>query len=219
MKKIIAIILAITCAFALFSCGDTGKAIKKIDKMYNSTAPTKIVIDETQKIGEIVIVTEGTFVTGKIDGMKAAIYEYRYQKLRPISDGDEELSVFAEETGKHEYLEGTGYRIDGGEWDDEYDFAPKAGAIALKFSAKDIKDFKEDKAAKSYTFVIPADKTEKVLGEAISADVTVVITHDGAAIAGVTLTYTITAEDAKHDDTVVTIKAKYTYDTEDITIE
>ena len=219
MKKIIAIILAITCAFALFSCGETGKAIKKIDKMYNSTAPTKIVIDTTQKIGDITLVIETEYVTGKIDGKKAAVYEYHYQELRPISDGDIELSVFEDRTGKHEYLEGTGYRVDGGEWQDEYDFAPGAGAIAIKLSEKNIKDLKEDKAAKSYTFVIPADKTEAVLGEAVGADVTVVITHDGAAVAGITLTYTVPAENSKHDDTVVTIKAKYTYDTEDITIQ
>lgn len=219
MKKIISIILAITCAFALFSCGETGKAIKKIDKMYKSTAPTKIVIEETQKIGEIILVTEANFVTGKIDGKKAAIYEYRKQELRAISDGDQELSAISEETGKHEYLEGTGYRVDGGKWQDEYDFAPKTGAIALEFSEKDITDFKEDKDAKSYTFIIPADNTEKVLGKATGADVTVVIIHDGAAIAGIALTYTITAENSKHDNTVVTIKAKYTYETEDITIQ
>jgi hypothetical protein len=187
--------------------------------MYNSTAPTKIIIETTQKIGDITLVIETKLVTGKIDGNKAAIYEYRKQELRPISNGDEELSVFSEETAKQEYLEGTGYRVNGGEWEDEFDFAPGAGAIAIKLSEKDVKDFKEDKAAKSYTFVIPADKTEKVLGKATGADVAVVITHDGAAIAGITLTYTVPATNSKYEDTVVTIKAKYTYDTEDITIE
>lgn len=224
MKKIIAIILAITCAFAMFSCqGKKADPIDTLNAMYKASAPTKVVTDTTEVLGSITLTGTYTLKTGKIDGKIATTYTYSYQELRAVNDGLESVEKpWIEVSGTKEYLEDKGVRIDGGSWDDEgFNFAPSAGSIVVNVTKDNVTDIVADDAAKTITFKVAADKTAEVFGEenAVAADVSVTVTHDGAVITGTTLSYTVEGAEDKYPDAVVTIKVVYTYDLEEITID
>ena len=224
MKKIIAIILAITCVFAMFSCqGKKADPIESLNEMYKASAPTKVVTNTTEVLGSITLTGTYTLKTGKIDGKIATTYTYSYQELRAIEDGLASVEKpWIEISGSKEYLEDKGVRVNGGSWDEEgFNFAPAAGSIAFNVSKDNVTDLVADDAAKTVTFKVAADKTAAVFGEenAIGADVSVTVTHDGAVITGATLSYTVASAEDEYPDTVVEIKIAYTYDLEEITID
>lgn len=222
MKKILAIILVLACSLALFACEDeTADTITEINNMYNAFAPSMIVTETTQTFGNYTLTSSSTLKTGKVDGFDASVYEYSYQRLRSVEDGAtaEIVGVIETVTGKWEYHAEKGYRENGGKWDDGYDFAPEAGAIALKITADTVQDLKNDSENKTITFTVLAANTEAVLGNKIDADVAVTLTHSGADITGVTLTYTVSnADNADYPEISVVIKAQYSYDSQQITI-
>ena len=225
MKKILSIILILTCVFTLFSCDSEGeKALKRIDEMYNAISPTKIVTETTEVIGEVTLTSTSNFVTGTYDSKVVSVYEYTKQQLRSIDEGatDVQLLPWVETSGKLEYLEGKGVRENGGKWSAKgEDFAPEVGAISINAKAKNVKDISNDEQKKLVSFIIPADNTEAVFGEgnAILADVSVTIKHDGGAITGIVISYTVEGEEDSHPSIITTIKADYYYDPEQITIE
>jgi hypothetical protein len=224
MKKIISIILAITCVFALFSCGsDSGDTLGKINKMYSAIAPTKVVTLSTQTIGNVVLTSTSTLKSGTVDGKIAATYEYKNQELRSLEDGSNETAElpWVEVSGLLEYHEDKGLRENGGKWDDNGEnFVPEAGTIKLNLSKKSVKNLKEDSATKTITFTVPAAKSVDVFGEdsGFIADVNVVVTHDGAAITSITLTSSIPSDEDAYPAIDVYINVKYSYDSESITI-
>ena len=223
MKKIIALILILASTFALFSCGESKNTVKKVNNMYTAIMPTKIVTQTTQDIGSYVLTGEYVLTTGTIDGFAVSTLYYSYQQLRSVEDGagtTEELP-WEEITVTREYHEDKGLRENGGKWQkDGNDFAPTTDDIALKLNAKYLQDVKEDESTKTISFVVPKDNTKEVFGEdmAPEADVTVVITHDGAAIMSVTLSYTVPGEKKDHPDMVITIKSDYSYEPQEITL-
>lgn len=224
MKKIIALILVLASSFALFSCGESKDIVKKVNKMYTAIMPTKIVTETTQTLGETVLTGKYELTMGAIDGKSVSTLFCSYQKLRSIEDGSgatEELPwenvVFTKE-----YHEDKGLRENGGKWQkDGYDFAPILEDIALEISAKDVQDVKEDESTKTITFVVAKDNAAKVFGDdmAPESDVTVTITHDGAAIMSLTLSYTVPSEKKGHPDIVTTIETVYSYEPQEITID
>ncbi len=223
MKKIIALILALACSFALFSCDDTKDAIKNVNKMYKAIVPTKIVTETTQDIGSHVLTGEYILATGTVDGKDVSTLYYNYQKLRSVVDGagDTEELPWEDVTLTKEYHEDKGLRENGGKWQaDGNDFAPSIDDVAMQFDAENLLDIVSDEAKNTVTFTVPKDKTALVFGEdmAPAADVSVTITHDGAAIMSITMTYTVPAEDKKHPDIVTTIKTVYSYEPQEITI-
>lgn len=224
MKKILAIILAITCAFAMFSCQEEkADPIETLNAMYKASAPTKVETATTQVLGSITLTGTSTLKTGKIDGKIATTYTYSYQELRAIEDGLAAVEKpWIEVSGTKEYLEDKGVRINGGSWDDEgFNFAASAGSIIVNITKDNVTDFVVDDAAKKITFKVSADKTAEVFGEdnAIDADVSVTVTHDGAVVTSTTLSYTVESTEDEYPDAVVTIKVDYTYDLEEITID
>ena len=221
MKKIIAIALIVTCAFALFSCGSDG-TIDNVNKMFKSVAPTKVVTETTEVFGEVTLTSKSTLLSGKVDGKAAATYEFSNMELRSIEDGsgDFEELPWVVISGLYEYHEDKGVRIDGGKWqDDMYNFAPTAGSNALNLKKKLVNNLEEDAVTKTVKFTVAADNTETVFGEKIKCDVLVTITHDGSAITSVVLNYTVPASDKDHPDIVTTVKVLYSYDAEKIVIK
>ncbi len=221
MKKITAILLILTCIFALFSCGGSD-TVGKVNNMFKAVAPTKVVTVTTETIGDTVLTSTSTLLSGTVDGKAAATYEFKNMQLRSIEEGsgDVEVLPWVEISGLYEYVEDKGVRIDGGKWqDDMYNFAPTAGSVALKLTKKLIKDVEEDKAKKTVKFTVAADNTEAVFGENIESDVLVVITHDGSAITGIELTYTVPASNKSHPDIETSVEILYSYDIEKIVIK
>lgn len=216
---------ALASYFIFFRKDETDKVYDKLNKVYGAIAPTKIVTTTTEELGKYTLTGEAIFITGTVDGQYAAVYTYRQQKLRDIDSGaatDDITTYWVETTGKLEYLADKGLRIDGGKWDETgEDFSPEAGKYALNITKKTITELKEDALTNTITFTIPKDSTEAVFGEgnAIEADVYVTVTHDGGAVTGVVITYTVETDIEKYPDMVVTIKADYSYDPETPTID
>ena len=231
MKKIIAIILAITCVFALFSCGDDGVEadVASINEMYKNSAPTLTVVETTQDFGSGDPL-EGRYVlqTGKVGGAVATVYTYSYEVLRSVEDGagSEIKKVQEAITGSKEFLEGKGVRENGGQWNpDGYNFAPLAGAMALNLDMKNLTD--PVYANNTLNFKVAVDKAQEVFGtiinndleeDAIAADLEVEIKHAGSVITSVVIKYAITGED-DYPDSQVIVKATYSYDLQKITMK
>ncbi len=234
MKKIIAVILALVCVFAMFSCKDNDSIEAKIEgiaKMYESSAPTKIVTQIKNTVGERVYEAELTFTTGSVGANKATVYEWWEDDFRSVSEGSGSTIVGAVKrvTGREEYLEGTGYRVSNngitGKWDAEgTDFAPSRGAIKIDLTVENLIDPKYEND--TLTFSVAPANASKVLGtvlddqlgdDAISGNVSVSVTSQGMEITGVTISYVVAGE-GDYPDVTVTITSAYTYDLEEITI-
>ena len=231
MKKIISIVLALACAFAMFSCGGESadpidKAIKEISDMYNAVSPSMVHTVTTRDFGSYSLVDESTLKVGNVDGYAASVLEYSNQQIRDIDSGamSEILDPIKSETGKLEYHEDLGLRETkngaSGKWDEDgEDFAPATGANALKITKETVKDFTIDEANKTYKFTVLAENTEAVLGYSIAFDVNVVIVHSGADIISVELSYKETGSVKNHPEISVVVKAEYSYESQLITID
>ncbi len=230
MKKIIAIILALTCVFAMFSCKEKNtieNALKEVEKMYVSSAPTKIVTKTSNVVGNTTYDGEYVLTTGKIGDKLATTYTYWYEELRPISDGSSSqvIGPKVKIEGSKEYLEEYGLRVNGGEWDASgFNFAPAAGDIAITLDVKYLVEPKYEN--NTLTFSVKPQYAEEVLGvvigyeldeEAITENISVVIKDAGSLISSVDITYTVDGGE-EYPDTVVKVSAVYTYDLEKISI-
>lgn len=235
MKKIIALLLALSCALccvALISCGDNPTPpddgsqpggdnppqqndLERVMEMYKNSHPTKATFETTQTIGSRRMSSNGTYVTGKIDGKTATVYTYSYQELGAVES--DAADVTATQTGSREYMEGLGVRENGGSWDAAgTDFAPQT--LALQLTAENVGNytFKDNKL----TFVLAAKYASAVLGEYVTdCDVEVTIEVDGAVVTEVTLFYTLPpVNENLSEDMDVYIVATYTYDLETPTL-
>ena len=225
MKKIITIVLAIACAFTLFSCGGsaTEASIDELNSMYNAISPSRIEVTTTQSFGKYELKTVATLVTGSVDGYAVTVYTESKDQFRSIEDGAGAEIVGAIETVEFSwvYHEDKGYREDGGKWDSGgMDFTPETGAIALNFSKNTVKDFANDTEKNVVTFTVAAEDTETVFGYEIKADVSVSIYYSVADITGVTLSYTAVNPDNKnHPEVKTTISVEYSYESQIITIK
>jgi hypothetical protein len=238
MKKIIAIMLILTSAFLLFSCGGDDP-IESINKMYDAIAPTKIITTATTVIGKQTLTAESQFVTGYVGGKIASTYTYSSMSLRDVDSGpvSDILPYYIVNSGKSEYLENKGLRewkyIDGtadesfkqnGKWQSTgEDFTPENGDIAINLKKSALTNVVADAEKKTVSFTVPKDNVADVFdfGEdvTVDADVLVVITHDGGAITGIVISYTVPGAKKGYPDTVVTIKSNYYYDPETVTID
>ena len=226
MKKIVALVLILVFAFAAVSCNDgdgVGATSEKILAMYNRKAPTKSVTVATYKFAETTLTDTTILVTGKIDGTKAAAELTEItQRLRTVEDGSNAEIVgpiVTTETVK-EFYEGFGVRskVDGGAWSAWDESAANFAAnksIALNLNDSKLDNINED--GNKVTFTVAAANTESVFGKAVSAPISVTITHDGACVVGVVLEY-VEAATADTPEMTIKIEVEYTYDIETITI-
>ena len=224
MKKIISIVLVFACVFTFFSCGggdSTEASLKEINDMYNAISPSMVTTETTRNFGKYTLTNKSTLKVGTVDGYAVAVYEYANQQLRDIEGGSgaEILDVVETVTGIREYHEEYGYRENGGKWDENGDdFTPATGATALNLTVATVKDFKADAENKTYTFNVLAADTEAVFGMEIESDVAVTITHSGADIVGLTLSYVIKGKNKDYPEVQVTVKTLYSYESQTITI-
>lgn len=229
MKKIIALILALTCSIALFSCEKEGieSDVKNVASMYASSAPTKIVATVKNTVGTRVYEGEHVLVTGKIGDKVATVYTYWYEEIRGVEEGSDSEILGPEKTveGSLEYLEDSGLRENGGKWDDEgYNFAPAAGAIAINLKFSSLINPKYENNVLTFE-VAPANAVDVlgvIVGEdldenAITENISVTVKNAGSVITGITVAYTIAQTD-DYPSVVTTIDVVYTYDLEKITL-
>lgn len=222
MKKIIAILLALTCVVALASCGTND--VDRVGAMFEASKPTKTVITTTQSFGETILTGEYVLTTGYVDGKIATVYTAEYQELLSVEEGGASDVIQGDvitRTEKKEYLEGKGVRENGGAWDKNGEnFALETGPVSLNLSSEYIKTFTYENNL--LRCAVAAANTAEVLGlaEDLASDVSIEVKDDGASVTVVTISYVIAADaDTGVEETNVSIKAEYHYDLEKITID
>ena len=226
MKKIIALVIAISCIIALVSCGGTNE-VDTVGQMFKDSKPTKTVVGTTQMFGETTLEGNYTLVTGLVDGAYASVYEAIYDELLSVEEGatEEIQGSIVEKYELLEYLAGYGVRETigktVGEWDKEgEDFAAESGPVSLKLASNLVKTYVYEN--NQLRCIVPAANTAEVLGleENLAVDATIEVTDDGASITSVIISYTLPEDvEAEVPETEVVIKAFYYYDLQEIIID
>ena len=225
MKKIITIVLAIECAFTLFSCGGgaTETSIDEINSMYNAVSPSRVEVTATKTFGKYALKTVSTLVVGEVDGFAVTTFNQTVDKPNALDENVNATILGAISPVEYSwvYHEDLGYKENGGKWDLEAaDPTPETGAIALNLSAGAVEEFNNDEENKTVTFVVLPENSEEVFGYALPSNANVTIVHSGADIVSVKIEYTETnAESEDYPDIAVTIEAKYSYVAQQVEFE
>ena len=205
MKKIICLILALACSFALFSCGDEeGPAPEdKLIEIAGSSEPTQIITRTYYTEKSTSILYEGVYTTVFTDG--GFTLEYSYQEKAPISlDSDAGAGSVATKTGKVEYKDGK-YSTDGGEtWVSE---APDTVTLGVVFNVTkaNLGTYTVSDDGKTLEAVLTAENVANLLGITIPAETAdAVITTNGTYLTGMTIEYSSEQAD-------VVIATSYSY--------
>ena len=246
MKKLIALILAICCLFAVVSCdfggadeglGDIDEATSaKIDEvlaMFDDSIPKRSETKTTETVGNVTIESSAYLATGTIGGKVATVYEGSYQSLSEIGNN---FDMVQTEKESKWYVEGKGVSTDKGvTWDAAgVDFAPKEGFIKVTLNKSRIKTASYNAETSTLEVVIAKQYATEVVGEylekgqTIDSDITITIVTSGGRVTGLKLQYSIPSHqiDVPESDatiqvqeTTVVVDAKYFYGEEIITLE
>ncbi|MBQ8689519.1 MAG: hypothetical protein IJ515_04060 [Clostridia bacterium] len=181
MKKIFAIILALTCAFAMFACsGDDATA-------YQTDAADFIsAIESTQVTKLNVTVTADTEL-----GTLTSTYTTEY-----AADGTSTMTyaiekfLGADATEEKGVDEGTVTCDANGNYSDGGAVSGKLGATGVSFDADSEKITQYEISGETLTVVVPAADTAAVLGYEIATDAIIVVTKADGKITDITLSYT-----------------------------
>lgn len=185
MKKIICLLLAIGCAFALFSCGEGG--VEGFASLIKASKPTVIVTQMSQNDGDQTF--NSTFIT-TFDGDDFT-FEYTTQRYRTHQEGIDEgtTNPIKTESGKIYYKDGK-YSTDGETW---FSAAPDvvANQVKLDLKAKNLDYYSISNGGKLLSALLTAEQAELVFGVAIKAtgDVELDIQTDGKNLRSVTIKY------------------------------
>lgn len=200
MKKIISLLLALTCVFALFSCGKSDAEIF-IDTV-NSSSPTRIITQTSYNDSENTL--RGRFET-TVDGSNTTLtYSYQSYEL-PSADKDPDAYIRTSE-GTVYYKDGL-YSTDGENWGTD---VPSASAMQVKLalSIDCLGDYKISDDGKTLTAKITAEQAEKLLGIKLSATedgISLTIAHDGTHLRSISVSY------ATANAVLVTLETSYSY--------
>jgi hypothetical protein len=195
MKKIICLLLAVTCVFALFSCGSgEGTDIKSI---VEGSKPTKITT-MVYFTGEESL--EGKFIN-TIDGNKS-VFEFDFQRLAEISEMED--GYIKEISGKVYYKDGKVSLNEGDSW--ESSAVSSVANYDLKLDERNFATYELSEDKNSFEATIDARSAKTILGVEIYAvgTVTVKVVTNGAYLNRITISY-------KTADADVVIDTSYTY--------
>lgn len=181
MKKILIILLALACAFTMFSCG--GDSVKGFDKAIKDTKPTvvNVVIETETALGLLKANYETTYAE---DG--SFTINYSYEKFNGISEGAAE-DVIAVVSGTVT-CDKDGNYSDGGAL---VGTATTATGAKIKLGKK--MEYSVSRDGNVLTATIKAANTKSVLGAEFPADVTLVLTKAEGKIVSYTINYTTDA--------------------------
>lgn len=242
MKKIIALVLALCCIFAIVSCnGNSGNVdeatsakLAEVLQMFDDSIPTRAETKTTEKIGNVVLESTALLATGMMaDGTKASLYEGSFQSLREVGNS---LEMKVEQPESKWYIEGKGVSTDKGiTFDAEAgDFAPTEGFIKLAISDSMISEAKWNEEDSTLTLTVTQEHATNVVaayleeGQTIDSDIVITIVTAGGRITGLKLefstpTHTVNVgEDGgtlEIPSTSVTIDTKYIYGLQTISFE
>lgn len=219
MKRILVLLITLSLLFTLASCGKDEDGLEIINKAFSASEPTMSVTTDTQIYGSITLNGKYTLIIGKIDGKSATQYIANYDKIDTIENGSGTVITgpVTNVTETKEYVDGRGLRENGGKWKDEDDFAPSKGDISLNLTSETVTEYTFENNV--FTCVISPDNTEAVfgVGNAIAAEVNLVIKTDGVVITEINISYELEAQ-GEYPAVSVTTNTVYSYDIQSITL-
>ncbi len=178
MKKLLIVLLALTCAFVMFSCGNSA-SLDDFEKAADSTSPTVVEVEITSDTAfgplsasfKTTYAEDGSFV---IEGS----YE-RFNATTEAGAADVKSAVPVKIT-----CDKDGNYSDGGAFSGSN---PAASGVKLKFNKKMNASISED--GNVLTATVKAEKTEDVFGIAYASDVLLVINKNDGKIISYTMEY------------------------------
>lgn len=244
MKKIIALMLALCCVFAVVSCGgtqyddETSAKVAEISAMFSTSVPTKTVTTTVHTVGSTILTSTSTLTTGMLNSKTVSVYVNNTEELAQVSNS---LDPINRKTETLWYMQGKGTSSDkGATWDPEgTDFAPTAGAIKLNLTvAAESVVYDADSSTLEMVFSAANATTvvKRYLGkdQKIESELKVTVVTSGGSVSSIKLEYeipehTITVEGVENEDgsaatvtiqkTTVVITAVYEYDLQDVTLD
>ena len=179
MKKILIVLLALTCAFAMFSCGKTAD-VKDFEKAIAATAPTVV---EVEMVSDTVFgALSANFKTTYAEDGSFTI-EGSYEQFNKSTEGKAEelkssvpVNITCDKDGNYS---------DGGKFTGSN---PNATGSKLSLGRK-VKDATISDDGKVLTATVKAKDTKSVFGIEYAKDVSLVITQNDGKIVSYTLEY------------------------------
>ena len=231
MKKIIVLMLTLALCMAAFaSCGlfkktEEANPLADVAKMYNQSAPTKIVATTKHTISSLELNANYELVTGYVDDKPASVYTVTTDELESVENGgatDIKKPHIKTTTKTTEAIEGIGSRTNGGDWNTQGSvYTIGRGGMALNLDKASVTNV--NYTDNVLTFTVPQANAAIVLGSDyaanIASDVQVTIVNDGAVVTYVELHYSLAGNPANNlPQSEMVVKVEYTYDLEKITI-
>ena len=178
MKKLLIVLLALTCAFTMFSCGKYA-FLDDFEEAIANTNPTAIEVQMTSDtaLGTLAASFKTTYAE---DG--SFVIEGSYEKFNASTEGNEDdvktvipVKITCDKDGKYS---------DGGAFSGAN---PAATGVKLVLNKKMGAKVSED--GNVLTATVKAGRTEDIFGIAYATDVTLVITKNDGKIISYTMEY------------------------------
>lgn len=182
MKKILALILALTCAFALFACGEEEESpvyAEDAAEFFTAFGATTI---SSLKVTVVADTAEGTLTstyTTTYNADKTGTMTYSIETI-PGLDSNDDLVV----------LTGSIACDANGNFFDDGEISGKLGATGVNFDYDSDKINNYEIDGNTLFITVAAADTQAVIGQAIGSDASITVTKADGKIASITLTYT-----------------------------
>lgn len=179
MKKILIVLLALTCAFAMFSCGG-GASVKDFSDAIDATNPTVVSVEVTSDTAYGPL--SASFVTAFAEDGSFTI-DGTYEKFNTSTEGDADdvttsvpVKITCDKNGSYS---------DGGVFAGSN---PAATGEKLALGKK-VKDANISEDGNVLTATVKAENTKAVFGIEYATDVSLVITKNDGKIISYTMEY------------------------------
>lgn len=215
MKKLLALLLALTCIFSVVSCagnnndggngGEVELTTAELLELYNgylaASAPTKSEVTSTTTESNNVLVSTSVLTSGKVGEKAASKLVSNTQTFSAIENGM--LNLINESKAEEWFLEGKGTSSGtpqqvGRRWDSEgTNFAPVQGSLQIGLAEENFTSVTYDKAKGELVLVCAEGKAASVIGYYLPGDydhtyaTTVTLTAFGDKITGIKISYAI----------------------------
>ena len=181
MKKILVMILALTLAFSMFSCG-SDEQLEPFKAAIAATDPASVSVNVTlaSSIGTLNSRFDTVYAE---DGSFVLTYEYQEFNSAASSATDGPIKTVSGTVN----CDANGNYSDGGAIAGQN---AAATGLALDLDNKDLENYSVSADGKVLTVTIPADLSEAVLGVNVGQDSTLVINLAGEKVSSFSLVYT-----------------------------